>query len=285
MLNKSDLQYKIRRTYRCVLIIISLIAETYSQSGWFVQYPVTSKNFLNDVCFIDTNNAIAVGDRGTILKTTDGGSSWNPQSSGTIGDLRSVSFTDISNGTIVGSDLILRTTDGGQTWIKQLSKPDTWFNGVCFADNNTGTVVGNENFGPSPAIIIRTTDGGISWVEQISGTTNWLIDVSFIDKNHGTVVGAGWDNPNREATILTTTDGGINWVRQSADTSDPSYFEMQGTLNGVCFADSLNGWVVGNNDYGHGMILIQQTEGILGLCRIIMQDILMQLILVIKIMG
>ena len=39
---------------------------------------------------------------GTILRTTDGGSSWVPQTSGTTKTLYGVSFTDENNGTVVG---------------------------------------------------------------------------------------------------------------------------------------------------------------------------------------
>ena len=38
---------------------------------------------LRGVSFSDANNGAAVGDSGTILRTTDGGNSWVPQSSGT----------------------------------------------------------------------------------------------------------------------------------------------------------------------------------------------------------
>ena len=67
------------------------------------------------VSFTDTNNGTAVGEFGTILRTTDGGNNWAPQVSGTVEDLWGVSFTDANNGTAVGFDfntvtgLILRT--------------------------------------------------------------------------------------------------------------------------------------------------------------------------------
>ena len=60
---------------------------------------------------------IAVGTGGTIIRTTDGGVTWTPQTSGTTAWLLGVSFSDRSAGTTVGSGgTILRTTDGGATW-------------------------------------------------------------------------------------------------------------------------------------------------------------------------
>jgi hypothetical protein len=65
---------------------------------------------------IDAANGTAVGDNGTILHTSDGGSTWVPQTSGTTKNLYGLNFSNSSTGTIVGEDgTILRTTTGGAT--------------------------------------------------------------------------------------------------------------------------------------------------------------------------
>jgi len=53
--------------------------------------------------FVDANKGAAVGADGTILKTTDGGNDWRPQTSDTTNNLNGVSFTDVNTGTVVGS--------------------------------------------------------------------------------------------------------------------------------------------------------------------------------------
>ena len=54
---------------------------------------------------------------GTILRTTNGGTTWTSQSSGTTNYLNGVSFTDANTGTVVGDNgTILRTTNGGTNW-------------------------------------------------------------------------------------------------------------------------------------------------------------------------
>ena len=51
---------------------------------------------------------------GVILATTDGGATWNAQSSGSDGDLSGVAFGDATHGWVVGSGgVILATTSGG----------------------------------------------------------------------------------------------------------------------------------------------------------------------------
>src|SRR5258708_26081639 len=105
------------------LLVLSSITgvreSALAQSGWRSPSPAGS-NTLWSSAVLDANTVVAVGDAGTIVRTTDGGQSWTLQSSGTTRDLRGVSFVDADTGTAVGfSGTILRTTDGGQTWTLQ----------------------------------------------------------------------------------------------------------------------------------------------------------------------
>src|SRR5437588_6872068 len=64
----------------------------------------------------------AVGTGGVITHTSDGGTHWSLQTSGTTMGLAGVSFTDASNGWVVGdSGTILHTSDGGLHWAAQTS--------------------------------------------------------------------------------------------------------------------------------------------------------------------
>ena len=208
------------------------ITESYSQ--WFWQNPLPHGYTLRSVSFTDVNNGTAVGEAGTILRTTNGGTSWINQSSGTTNTLFGVSFTDANNGTAVGeAGIILRTTDGGTSWISQTSGTTNWLWGVSFTDANNGTVVGEF-------IILRTTNGGLSWINQVSGA-GWLFGVSFSDANNGTVVGS-------HGRILRTTNGGVNWISQTSGTAN--------SLRGVSFTDANNGTAVGD-----GGTILRTTNG------------------------
>jgi len=93
-----------------------------AQEGWFWQNPLPQGNILNSVDFIDQNTGWAIGQGGTILKTTNAGSTWITQSNGTINLLNSVSFADVNNGLIAGwGGMIIKTTNGGTTWFLQNS--------------------------------------------------------------------------------------------------------------------------------------------------------------------
>ena len=111
---------------------------------------------LFSVDFVDQNTGWAVGDGGTILKTTNGGTNWILQTSGTTFNLWSVDFVDQNIGWSVGGDgTILNTTDGGTTWILQTSNASSTLYSVKFVDQNTGWAVGKGG------TIIKTTNGGV----------------------------------------------------------------------------------------------------------------------------
>jgi photosystem II stability/assembly factor-like uncharacterized protein len=199
-------------------------ATVSAQSGWFPQQSGTTNN-LRGVSFTDANTGTAVGNVGTILRTTNGGATWTSQSSGTTNHLTGVSFTDANTGTAVGEfGTILRTTNGGATWTSQAIGMYTTLYGVSFTDANTGTAVGLWG------TICRTTNGGATWTSQTSGTTEVLTGVSFTDGNIGTAVGT-------IGTILRTTNGGATWTSQISGTERHLY--------GVSFYDADTGTAVG----------------------------------------
>ena len=180
---------------------------------------------LYGIAFADAANGWIVGSGGVIRHTTDGGTTWSAQTSGTTQNLRDVVFVGASNGWVVGNGgVILHTTNGGTTWSAQTSGATQTLRDVVFVDANNGWAVG------SGGTIRHTTNGGTTWSAQTSGTTSALYALLFRDANNGWAVGAG-------GTIRHTTNGGTAW---SAQTSG-----VTGTLYGLAFADANIGWAVG----------------------------------------
>jgi hypothetical protein len=138
-----------------------------------------------------------VGSWGTILKTSNGGTTWVSQVSGISDDLRGLFFLDENRGFAVGVlDNILKTTNGGAAWSLIHSGYGIDFNSVWFRDQNTGYVAGNGG------AILLTTDGGTTWTPQLSGTHNDLTAICITDLNTGYTAGS-------KGTILRTTDNGV----------------------------------------------------------------------------
>lgn len=127
---------------------------------------------LNDVCFVGVENGWAVGDRGTILHTDDGGVNWRPQTSSVDCSLWSVCFIDPQHGWAAGgfthpythtsSSVVLTTTDGGQTWKHNPKLLLPSLRRIGFFDANRGWAVGCRS-AMYPTGTFLTDDAGRSW--------------------------------------------------------------------------------------------------------------------------
>lgn len=114
-----------------------------------------------DIDFPGEETGWVVGDAGTILKTDDGGVTWEKQESGVSNALLAVDFVDTSIGFAVGkSGRILRTLDGGSTWATLDSGTQKRLSAVCFVSASRGWVVGKSG------VRLRTANGGRTWRGQ-----------------------------------------------------------------------------------------------------------------------
>jgi len=193
---------------------------------------------LNRAFFFDSTTGWAVGEQDTILKTTDGGTTWQRVRGGLSSPLISLSgvwFTSATNGWAVGRDeygepLALRSTDGGSTWTPLPMGATATLNDVFFTDSLNGWIVGDAD-------MLRTTDGGETWVSARNGTPEGsLTRVFFADADNGWVIGYA-------ALLCRTTDGGDTWVRQ------PIPGMLDQTLQDCHFIDRDTGWIVTSCGY------------------------------------
>ena len=78
--------------------IFTLLLTNICFAQWFWQNPLPQGNTLEDVTFIGSDTAVAVGNFGTIMKTTDGGVSWIRKECNTTAHLRDVKFVNKMSG-------------------------------------------------------------------------------------------------------------------------------------------------------------------------------------------
>jgi len=156
--------------------------------------------------FVNVDTGWACGDLGTIIKTTDGGQSWNTLETNTTTPILKVnSFNGQSVVASGFNGMILRSTDRGENWIQITSgvTGDLW--GLQMINDTLGWACGTSNS------LVKTTDGGITWqTVTITGYTgnNWWLD--FLTENYGFIAGDG--------KVLRTIDGGNNWdIIQAGD--------------------------------------------------------------------
>ncbi len=134
-----------------------------------VMAPLAPKSLMLDAVALD-DRLVAVGERGHILMSKDGGTSWQQIEVPTRAMLTGLAFVSNDVGVAVGHDsVILRTTDGGDTWDMVYSAPEDEapFFDVWFADAENGVAIGA--YGSHH----RTADGGLTWDFEPIGDTDW----------------------------------------------------------------------------------------------------------------
>jgi photosystem II stability/assembly factor-like uncharacterized protein len=210
-----------------VLYLGSFVVCLPQQTPWEWVNPLPQGNSLNFVWAINPDTAVAVGGYGTVLRTSNGGITWQvePTVGGQIGALYANQFISGTIGWAVGeSGTILKTTDAGETWFTYNISTYNDFVALCFVSDSIGWVAGTGGK------IYKTTDGGITWSEQTSGITGAVFALNFISPTSGWAVGFA-------GKILHTTNGGTTWDQQTSNTPQP--------LFSVQFVTPLMGWAVG----------------------------------------
>lgn len=208
---------------------------------WEWQNPLPQDNPLNDVFFIDNQTGWAVGNYGTILKSTDSGQTWKKQNSGTSETLHSVFFTNIQTGWAVGYGVRLKTTNGGQTWSVESVNFGVYpyvtpYNllDIYFIDSQIGWIA--TGFGGK---LFFTLNGGGSW--QFRDVNTDAEKVFFTNPQEGWFVGS--------EGIFKTSDGGLTWVNKFSNNLINLY--------SIAFANSNIGWAIGTNIISYQPIIIE----------------------------
>lgn len=191
---------------------------------------------LQDIAVWDAQHAIAVGNGGVILRSTDGGAQWS--------EVKDVPLSEIANkfnrvrvapgGTaIVTGEMgaLLISRDYGASWTRLRDEEDLAWNDVALIDESRLVTVGE--FGR----ILRSEDGGETWSEVTSPVTSSLMSIAFRDSKHGVAVGL-------EGVVLTTDDGGSTWSQAELPVYDHLFDITWDTRNNRWIgAGALGRWI------------------------------------------
>jgi photosystem II stability/assembly factor-like uncharacterized protein len=205
---------------RNILILVLLVCSNQlkAQNGWFWQHPWPQGNNLNNLHVFNKDMMIAVGDCGTIIKTTDGGDSWllYPNNYPEI-DFQSVTFINPSIGWICGiiqldntiNGVILKTEDGGDLWNICKDIEDLGFRKIRFWDEIKGWLLAYNTNGDT--YFLFTDDGSGSFTYSFIGrcdSNRPYLNCQFFNTDTGWINIGGRLN---EYGFYKTTDGGANW--------------------------------------------------------------------------
>jgi photosystem II stability/assembly factor-like uncharacterized protein len=214
-------------------------AVSSAHSGWFWGNPLPQGKSVYDVAF-SGERGYAVGDFGTVLRTDDGGASWNGLSTGITVDLRHVRAIGPDSFVAAGGCALRRSDDGGQSfqrlpWTASDARCSSQIAAVFYPSSSVGyLLLDNGN-------VLRTQDGGKTWSRRTAVPNTRAVnpssparpgDLFFTDENTGiAAIGAG--------LIYRTDDGGSTWTL----VSNPPH-----EIRGLWFTDPSHGYAVGDHD-------------------------------------
>ena len=194
----------------------------------------------------------ACGDRGTLLRTEDGGESWEMSASPVRCRLDSIFFIDSSQGWACGGyvspvshrseGVLLATVDGGKNWTRIPVPKLTWLRKIEFDSPTLGWAVGAQT-AHQPSGVYYTRDGGRSWIAAADfGDSGWQDSAKFTDVER----------------VLVGANGGVQRLR--ADQFEPGYL-LDGRLpqlHAITTVDESSGWAVGER----GSIYYTSNQGL-----------------------
>lgn len=226
------------------LVLFTSVFPAAAQSGSWMRQKAGTMAWLRSVFFHDQNRGWAAGSKGTLLRTADGGQTWQPHLNVGKDIIRDVFFIDEKTGWLVCEvnvyelktkeeprAYLLKTTDGGENWKRVEVKGfdiDSILVRAVFSRNGRGWTFGEAG------TIFTTRDAGETWSRLQSPTRRLLLGGIFVDDDRGWIVGAG-------ATIIQTSDGGETWYQ-----SRLPQVERTVRFTAASFIDNRIGWAVGS---------------------------------------
>ncbi|MFC5626670.1 YCF48-related protein [Algoriphagus winogradskyi] len=180
---------------------------------------------LEAIIWVDENVGYSVGEN-LIIKTADGGTTWQELQVSYEGKLLDVAFWDESTGVAVGENgLILKTQNAGNSWASIPSGITQSLKNVEIASENKILAISEGGQ------ILVSNNKGETWAQQTSGTTQSLNNLSFVNTDTAYIAGD-------QGVILRTYNGGSQWSTLNSGLSS--------NLNGIAFSTSLLGYAVGD---------------------------------------
>lgn len=179
-----------------------VITIDHYQEVWS-KVPIAAEDDLTAVQFLDPTTGYVAGDKGTILKTTDGGATWSRLVPTAVAGERllGMSFVDAATGYVITESKLFKTADGGATWEQAYDfaeKLKDRLRAVKFVTGTAGFVTGNRS-------LYQTLDGkewtkaAISYASGVeaNGARVWLAgyDVHTTDLTNVYVPVAGASKP------------------------------------------------------------------------------------------
>jgi photosystem II stability/assembly factor-like uncharacterized protein len=240
---------------RFFLLLIFLLAACAVNGQWAKQSVKTTSGF-RGLAVVDRNVVWASGTGGTVIRTTDGGTTWNvftvPGAEKL--DFRDIEAFDADTAYIISigngdSSRIYKTIDGGATWQLQFTNkdPKAFFDALACWDKTNCLAMSDPVDGKY--VLVRTTDGA-TWKPVATDKMPPAGDGEAAFAASGTCLitqgkmGAFLVSGGNDARVFRSANRGASWL--VADTPVVKGTAGSGIFS-IAMRDAKNGIIVGGN--------------------------------------
>ena len=253
----TDEDRKAEGSYTAGMRILAVITALAFLAPAWTDQPSGVTARLRGVSAVSDRVAWASGSGGTVLRTSDGGGTWQAL---TIPGAGQLDFRDIdavseqiAYALSIGSGAssrIYKTIDAGRTWTAQFTNtdPKAFFDAMTFSDAEHGIVFSDSVEGQ--LVILRTDNGGRAWRRVPADGLPPALDNEGAFAASGTNIAVfgrdhAWIGTGAAAVarVLRTTDGGRHW----AAAATPLAAGPSSGIFSIAFRDAEHGIVVGGD--------------------------------------
>ncbi len=239
-----------------------------AQGKWECQNPWPTSADIMSIWPLSENKVIAGGVAGSLLISEDRGKSWDIKKLSTGNPIQRMFFTDSATGWITTGDKLLKSEDGGKSWNEVptgINLAYHFFSDFKFITRDKGWLLITprstyyQDIIDHPGQAFETTDGGLTWLKSSYNFQGILYEVSCVDENNIFVRSSEIITQFSSKTFLyETSDGGISWQKLEGP---------RGGLGGgyLYFVDINIGWMGKYKTTDRGLTWVQKLDSSISL--------------------
>lgn len=205
-------------------------------------------------------SAAATTTKGFIIKSSDGGDTWNIVYKETVGKyLQGIDCVDVNtcfvaggNGSLSGK-VILTTTDGGANWNSETMPAGNYdlYDVSAYNDGASTTIHAVGGASGTGTILKGQGTTSFTWRYESSTSTKYFSNVKCTDI--GNCIAVGGYGQTAPVPAFVTHDGGTTWSQRAASTASIDALDCAPNATSTCW--------LGGSAYSGGIYLKKSTDG------------------------
>lgn len=240
-LNKTQKKTEMKRLFYLMLLISLISCEKEGNEnmdptlGKVIVSPIkiSSDAELTDISFGSGKVGYICGSMGTLLKTTNSGTTWEKVKTDIQPSLNCIQALDDKNVFMARNELY-HTKDGGTAWeTAGLENVGSGIFDLAFVSSTTGFIAKNG--------VMKSTDSGKTWnlkFDPEADSEYYALNynqLQFLNGNVGFCAGGKTYDGNTTGNMVKTTDGGETWTSLKMKMSQITAFHFLDADNGFVF--------------------------------------------------